>query len=124
MGMVLIYLLQVHLFGNPLPRTVSSADMYSLAVPASPSGTGSSHAKLNAFRRGEYDVMLRLMRMLDGGTKLKEEVDAAIDVCARVINLRHSILESYLKAETVLPVAQPHISLSLMLVLFVGAWQR
>ncbi len=114
MGVVIVFLLQLHLFGSGAGggggggRSFLSSSIWQQfhAHAASSSatdlvpGSSSSHKQLLAYRRGEYDVMLRLVRMLDGGVKLKEEVDSAIDICGRVINLRDSILESYLKAET------------------------
>jgi len=57
------------------------------------------HDGLSAYRRGEYDVMLRLLRVLRHGRSAKRRVDDAIDRCGRVHHLRDQILESFVASE-------------------------
>jgi len=44
--------------------------------------------------QGQWVVVSRLLRLLPGGHAAKQELDAAVDVCAAVVNLRESILRS------------------------------
>ena len=53
----------------------------------------------DGFRRGEYDIISRLLRILKHGTKAKMSVDEAIDNCGRIENLRDAILHYRDRAE-------------------------
>jgi hypothetical protein len=59
----------------------------------------SDHDGLAAYRRGDFDIMLRLVRLLRAGRSAKARVDEAIDRCGRVHHLRDQIVESFIASE-------------------------
>jgi protein-tyrosine phosphatase len=66
---------------------------------------------LNALRsakNGDYGVIGQLVGLLDNGAQNKQAVDLAIDACAHVIHLRHSILEGRISYAVAAPDKGPH----------------
>lgn len=58
---------------------------------------------LKSANDGDYGVIRQLVGLLDDGADTKESVDFAIDSCAHVIHLRHSILESRVRYAVAAP---------------------
>jgi protein-tyrosine phosphatase len=52
------------------------------------------------YKRGEYPIILRLLRILDNGYKAKSNVDLAIQLCGQVFNLLDHIFVSVVEMET------------------------
>lgn len=78
--MVVLYLLQMH-YG-----LVSASPISSAAPSKADDG-------LSAYRRGDYNLIRRLLRVLDHGHVAKQAVDTAIDACGQVHNIRLAILQ-------------------------------
>ena len=57
-------------------------------------GAGAARDERRALQRGEWLVVRRLLRLLQGGEEAKNELDDAIDCCAALINLRECVLQS------------------------------
>lgn len=55
--------------------------------------------KLVPYRRGEYNTIRKLVRMLTNGLASKREVDTAIDMCGRAHHLREVILSLLVRSE-------------------------
>ncbi|WFD25147.1 hypothetical protein MNAN1_000111 [Malassezia nana] len=55
---------------------------------------------LQEANQGDYGIIRQLCGLLDGGLECKAAVDAAIDACAHVVNLRESILSRRLRYST------------------------
>ena len=86
MGLIIAFLLQCHILGYTPPPTPPPLD------PSNADG-------LNAYRRGEWDVILKLSRLLRNGRTAKAIADAAVDACGRVHHIRLAIVSLYVKSE-------------------------
>ena len=85
-GLIIAYLLQCHMLGytpQPVPPPLDPAN----------------HDGLNAYRRGEWDVILKLSRLLKNGRSAKALADIAIDACGRVHHIRAAIVAAFLRSE-------------------------
>jgi len=54
---------------------------------------------LAAYRRGEFDLILKLQRLLKDGRGCKAAVDAAVDMCGKVHHLREVIVDAWVRSE-------------------------
>jgi protein-tyrosine phosphatase len=93
-GMVLVVLLQSHKLCSPVSSFLSPNNSWNKENKPEYATDG-----LLAYRRGEFDIILKLVRMLSNGKLAKANVDSAIDMCGRVHHIREVILESFLKSE-------------------------
>ena len=86
MGLVIAYLLQCHMLGYSPP-------------PHPPTQDASDHDGLGAYRTGEWDVVLKLSRLLPNGRSAKAIADVAIDACGRVHHIRHAVVAAFTRSE-------------------------
>jgi protein-tyrosine phosphatase len=72
--------------------------------------TPAEEAKMveDALNKGEYKTIMKLVRLLAGGPLVKAEVDAIIDHCSEMQNLRTAIFNLKTRAETVTNVKAQH----------------
>ena len=54
---------------------------------------------MSSYRAGNWNAIVRLVRLLSNGRTAKSIVDHAIDMCGRIHNIRDAIVDSFLKAE-------------------------
>ena len=77
------------------------------SYPPIPDTPGLSPALASSLRAGWYRLISSLMRVLPHGQALKAQVDAVIDHCSAMQNLRSVILDVQLSALTCLPKKRP-----------------
>ena len=89
MGVLAIYLLHAHITGTQI-----QPQQYKPAI-----SDGDNNDSLAAYRAGNWNAIVRLVRMLSNGRAAKNIVDNAVDTCGRIHNIRDAIVDSFLKAE-------------------------
>ena len=92
LGMIIAYLLNCH-------ALQLSAQQLSSSGNTTPPLDASNHDGLNALRRGEWDVIMKLVRLLKNGKQAKAVCDAAVDACGRVHHIRLAIVSAFLRSE-------------------------
>jgi protein-tyrosine phosphatase len=83
-------------------RTRRASSMNLARSSASARGNPDSaddHDRLAAHRRGDYSIVLALLAMLEHGVEAKRVVDAVVDDCALIMNVRNVIVDQKLRAE-------------------------
>ena len=92
LGMIIAYLLNCHALQLSTQQLASTAT-------ATPPLDSSNHDGLNALRRGEWDVIMKLVRLLKNGKQAKAMCDAAVDACGRVHHIRLAIVSAFQRSE-------------------------
>jgi len=87
-GQIIVYLLQQHCHGRQNVVNVERPTPEHLASES-----------LGVYLRGEYDIIMKLCRLMRFGLHTKQVVDEAIDACGQVHHLREVILDAFLKCE-------------------------
>ena len=95
LGMIIAYMLNCH----ALQLSAQQLATHSSSSGSTPPHESSNRDGLNALRRGEWDVVMKLVRLLKNGKQAKAMSDAAVDACGRVHHIRLAIVSAFQRSE-------------------------
>jgi hypothetical protein len=91
LGMIIAYVLQSHMLEATPPQPPPP--------PALHTADDSPSDGLGSYHRGDWDIVLKLCRLLRNGQQAKRAADAAIDACGRVHHIREAIVAAFIRSE-------------------------